>query len=69
MHIFHFLCTMKLLLLTFCDPTAETGVNFQTEGRRQKDRQTWKLKYLFRLKLFPRFPKNFDIRGIKDIIL
>ena len=55
--------------MTICDPTAETGVNFQTEGRRQKDRQTWKLKYLFRLKLFPRFPKNFDIRGIKDIIL
>ena len=25
--------TKKLLLVTFCDPTAETGVSFQTHGR------------------------------------
>ena len=26
--------TKKLLLVTFCDPTAETGVSFQTDGGR-----------------------------------
>ena len=25
--------TKKLLLVTFCDPTAETGVHFRTDGR------------------------------------
>ena len=25
--------TKKLLLVTFCDPTAETGVSFWTDGR------------------------------------
>ena len=26
--------TKKLLLVTFCDPTAETGVSFRTDGQR-----------------------------------
>ena len=26
--------TKKLLSVTFCDPIAETGVSFQTDGRR-----------------------------------
>ena len=29
--------TKKLLLVTFCDPTAETGVHFRTDGRRIED--------------------------------
>ena len=40
--------TKKLLLVTFCDPTAETGVSFRTHGWNgtdgRMDRQTWKLK-------------------------
>ena len=40
--------TKKLLLVTFCDLTAETGVSFRTHGRRtdgrRKDRQTLKSK-------------------------
>ena len=31
--------TKTLLLITFCDPTAETGVCFQTQGRNGRDRQ------------------------------
>ena len=27
--------TKKLLLVTFCDPTAETGVSFRTHERKQ----------------------------------
>ena len=27
--------TKKLLLVTFCDPTAETGVSFRTHGRKR----------------------------------
>ena len=29
--------TKKLLLVTFCDPTAETGVSFQTHGRTERN--------------------------------
>ena len=28
--------TKKLLLVTFCDPTAETGVSFRTDGRNRQ---------------------------------
>ena len=28
--------TKKLLLVTFCDPTAETGVSFPTHGRTEQ---------------------------------
>ena len=30
--------TKKLLLVTFCDPTAETGVSFRTDGRNGTER-------------------------------
>ena len=30
--------TKKLLLVTFCDPTAETGVSFQPDGRNGTNR-------------------------------
>ena len=32
--------TQKLLLVTFCDPTAETGISFQPDGRNGTDGQT-----------------------------
>ena len=32
--------TKKLLLVTFCDLTAETGVSFRTDGRRTEEGQT-----------------------------
>ena len=40
--------TKQLLLVTFCEMPAGIEVSFrtdgQTDGQRQKDRQTWKLK-------------------------
>ena len=41
--------TKKPLLVTFCDPTAETGVTFKTDGRRRKgsaDRRGSRNSYL-----------------------
>ena len=41
----------QLLFLTFCDTIAGIRASFwthvNTDGLKQKDRQTWKLKYLF----------------------
>ena len=52
---FPFDTSQETSVVTFYDPTAETGVSFWTDGTRKtedgppKDRQTWKLNRLFRL--------------------
>ena len=36
--------TKKLLLVAYCNLTAETEVSFGTDGQKRKDRQMWKSK-------------------------
>ena len=46
--IFFTLDTYQEILMTFCDPAAETGFSFWTDGQGtdegRNDRQTWKSK-------------------------